>query len=104
MSTNGTKRPAPSKRKVSKKGSSKDPNAPKLPNVQSKTYFEILSKRAVKSTKFPCHDTLTTLGIRDGVIALFQNIGWGNFLNLREQTFQVPTYEFLATLTRNIDE
>lgn len=101
MSTGGTKCPAPSAKKVSKKDSRKLPNTLKLPDKFSKSYFNDMKERPVKPTKFLCRPSMATLGVLEGVIALFQNIGWGDFLNLCAPTYRLPTLEFLATLTRD---
>lgn len=47
---------------------------------------------------------ITSLGMLNGVTALFENIGWGNFLFLYAKTFKHPNREFLASMIRDNDE
>ena len=80
------------------KGKSKDPPFRLLNREDRKTYdFLVSNKRQVKSTKFLHRESFASLGVLDGVQALFNNIGWGQFLYNRAATYVEPTLEFLAT-------
>ncbi|CAI9288965.1 unnamed protein product [Lactuca saligna] len=80
------------------KGKSKDPPFRLLNREDRKTYdFLVSNKRQVKSTKFLHRESFASLGVLDGVQALFNNIGWGQFLHNRAATYVEPTLEFLTT-------
>ncbi|CAI9260680.1 unnamed protein product [Lactuca saligna] len=80
------------------KGKSKDPPFRLLNREDRQTYdFLISNKRQVKSTKFLHRESFASLGVLDGVQALFNNIGWGQFLYNRAATYVEPTMEFLVT-------
>ncbi|CAI9265702.1 unnamed protein product [Lactuca saligna] len=80
------------------KGKSKDPPFRLLNREDRQTYdFLISNKRQIKSTKFLHRESFASLGVLDGVQALFNNIGWGQFLYNRAATYVEPTLEFLAT-------
>lgn len=49
------------------------------------------------STKFVCMRTLIELGVLDGVVQLFLNIGWENILNLTANTYELLTCVFRPT-------
>ncbi|CAI9263923.1 unnamed protein product [Lactuca saligna] len=80
------------------KGKSKDPLFRLLNREDRKTYdFLVSNKRQVKSTKFLHRESFVSLGVLDGVQALFNNIGWGQFFHNRAATYVEPTLEFLTT-------
>ncbi|KAI3520194.1 hypothetical protein L1887_09464 [Cichorium endivia] len=110
MSSKGIKRhsatASSSKRGSSKGNKSGEPKEPTLhfAGRTQKNKFKALQDREVKPTKFMHADSFQTLGVLGGVVALFQNIGWGLFLNLHAYTFETPTREFLSSFERNDNE
>ncbi|KAI3515814.1 hypothetical protein L1887_14719 [Cichorium endivia] len=110
MSSKGIKRhsatASSSKRGSSKGNKSGEPKEPTLhfAGRTQKNKFKALQDREVKPTKFMHADSFQTLGVLGGVFALFQNIGWGLFLNLHAYTFETPTREFLSSFERNDNE
>ncbi|KAI3766999.1 hypothetical protein L2E82_17080 [Cichorium intybus] len=110
MSSKGIKRHSATA-SSSKRGSSKGSKSgePKEPTLHfggrtQKNKFKALQDREVKPTRFMHADSFQTLGVLGGVVALFQNIGWGPFLNLHAYTFETPTREFLSSFERNDNE
>lgn len=45
-----------------------------------------------------------SLGVLNSAIALFENIGSGNFIFLYTETFEFPTHEFLASMIHDKDD
>lgn len=96
MSTS-PKRSTTNEGKAPDKGVSKDPNIPKLRTKDAREYYKISFPRKVKSTMFVYEETIFHLGVLKGVIQLFCNIKWENFLNLPAKSYELLTREFLAS-------
>ena len=62
--------------------------------------FEVLAKREMALTIYPNSHTMTSLGIRDSVMFLLDQIGWNNFtVGRRFSSYRRLTLEFLSSLT-----
>ena len=80
------------------KSKSNDPPFRLLHRENRKTYdFLISNKRKVKSTKFLHWESFEALSVLEGFQALFDNIGWGQFLHNRAATYIELALEFLST-------
>lgn len=102
MSSRGLKRGAgPSTSHGSDEGFTEP--TPVFKNKLMNSHYKAIVNRSVKPTKFVCRDSFVTLGVFDGVRALFANIGWENFLNHWALTYHTPTLEILASLARDDD-
>lgn len=86
------------------KGSGKEPSGPKFSNKQHHEAYQALLERKIKPSRFIYHDRFSSFGVLNGVTELFENIGWGNLLFLYAKTFERPTRELLASMSRENDE
>ncbi|CAI9283976.1 unnamed protein product [Lactuca saligna] len=59
--------------------------------------FFTSNKCQIKSTKFLHRESFVSLGVLEGVQALFDNIRWGQFIHNHAATYIEPTLELLST-------
>ncbi|CAI9269642.1 unnamed protein product [Lactuca saligna] len=85
--------------KAGQKANPRTPPPFRLLNRENRKTYEFLTsnKQQIKSTKILHRESFEDLGVLEGVQALFDNIGWGQFLHNRVATYIEPTLEFLST-------
>lgn len=71
-------------------------------NGAQRRRYEILAQKEVVLSIYPNGPTMTTLGIRDSVMYLLNQLGWDTFaVRKRFSTYRVLTLEFLSSLSYN---
>lgn len=66
-------------------------------STEQRDRFEVLAHRSIAATKFADIPALRSLGLLDGVRALFHSLGWADFLFCEANTYSRLTLEFLSS-------
>ena len=67
-------------------------------------FFELLSKRTIKPTKFFHRDSVRKLGVEAEVDKLIKGLGWEEFAKMSAPTYKRLTLEFLSSARKNLVE
>ena len=108
------KNPAATEAAITSSSKRKATTAPTPPNMEtygiefteqrSWDFFEVLSKRTIKPTKFFHRESVRSLGVEAQVDKLLKGLGWEEFAKMSAPTYKRVTLEFLSSARKNFVE